>query len=1138
MVVTRLVHVHLQLLPQDDRDHYSNKRLDAPGPLFALHFRMNYRAFLRQLPSALLSTIQRCPSIIDTIKAKAKQITINMHEPFRSGAWSLQPNVNTGVVQAVPRLSPYTAMAHMRRIMTALKKEGKIPTPRQLHLSQWGYNCAIETPEGQQCGLILVLTMLCQVSKGVPTSTMWRALNDFFGHDLIRPIEKGTHGAAGLHRPRQRDRRRHDQAPGKLEKELIAMRRNQDVPYELRIVWPRRPPMSKYFCINTENSVAIRPLFVVENLAKVPPLIENYKGPPFFDALMREGCIEFIDSEEKDARELLVAVRARDLASGKPYTHLEVDPTAILGMMAQMIPFSNHNQSPRDMYYTSMGKQAVSIPCLTYRQRVDMHMYCLDYCQRSLVATKMDRFLVEQSGDVPNGASVIWAVSCMDGYNMEDSIYIKRQAIERGLFNMTYYRTYVAEIKSRGNEEEGFQIPPETAVSRKGACDYSKLGPDGIVPEGTPVVQNDVLIGKVCRINDEFDKDGNQISRVHDRSVVMSKMTHGVVDKVIHVHSGFNGKKIVWVKVRQARTPQVGDKFACYTPDHEVLTSRGWVPVADVTMNDRCATLDPLDSSFRYEEVEDVIEYRVSKVPTVEVENAHVSLKTTVNHSMYCAFDHRLHNAIEAVGKAYNVFDPPYRLVEGSKLLGKTNVRFQKDSRGHRGIGCDAMECILCGYWWRTGCPRTAGGEPVLKAFPRPDILKHVPHRDVSGETFPDAFALTSMVFFEGKRDCIPRWAFALDRDGAFAFLHGIFMASPSKVFADKAVADHVQRLGVHAGIASTVRRLEKGWKVALRKSYESRRPKVKVRESPEVFSGTVHCVTVPTGILCVRRKGKVVWCGNSRHGQKGTVGCVIDEADMPFCPFTGMTPDIILNPHAIPSRMTVGNMIECLVAKKNALEGIAFDDSATTFEKPDLAAAGRVLAKHGYDAMGKQHMVSGVTGEPLDARIFMGPVYYHGLKHFSADKIHSRAHGPNQVVTRQPTEGRSKNGGIRVGEMEKDGLLSHGAMFSLRDRLSDNSDATMVVFCRTCGRIGEHRHSTRYGQGRVTKPFCRGCRRKPCHGFNCVTLPVPFATVLLLRELEAMHIIPKITLKDSQEGGETLAQQLEKMMSAQVPVQ
>ena len=175
---------------------------------------MNYRAFLRQLPSALLSIDPTVPVDHRHHQGKAKQITINMHEPFRSGAWSSQPNVNTGVVQAVPRLSPYTAMAHMRRIMTALKKEGKIPTPRQLHLSQWGYNCAIETPEGQQCGLILVLTMLCQVSKGVPTSTMTSALSTSFRARPDPPHRERDDGAARLHRPRQRDRRGHDQAPG------------------------------------------------------------------------------------------------------------------------------------------------------------------------------------------------------------------------------------------------------------------------------------------------------------------------------------------------------------------------------------------------------------------------------------------------------------------------------------------------------------------------------------------------------------------------------------------------------------------------------------------------------------------------------------------------------------------------------------------------------------------------------------------------------------------------------------------------------------------------------------------------------------------------------------------------------------
>lgn len=191
-------------------------------------------------------------------------------------------------------------------------------------------------------------------------------------------------------------------------------------------------------------------------------------------------------------------------------------------------------------------------------------------------------------------------------------------------------------------------------------------------------------------------------------------------------------------------------------------------------------------------------------------------------------------------------------------------------------------------------------------------------------------------------------------------------------------------------------------------------------------------------------------------------------------------------------------------------------DDTATTFSKVDINAIGKELVKHGYHSMGKQHLISGTTGKPLEMAIFMGPCYYQQLRHMSADKVHSRAVGPRAILTRQPTEGRNRDGGIRTGEMEKDAFIAHGAGFALRDRLSDNSDATPVVICRTCGRIAEHRHSTRFGKGLHNKPFCRGCRKKPCKGYNCVTIPVPFATILLLRELEAMMIVPKIILKDS----------------------
>lgn len=565
MTALRLVHIHLQLLPEDDRDEYSNKRLDAPGPLMALHFRINFRAFLRQLPAALLKTIERCPSIIDVIKTKSKVITVNMREPYKKGNWSLQPGINTGVVQAVPRMTPYTAQAHMRRIMTALKKEGKIPTPRQLQLSQWGVNCAVETPEGQQCGLILVLAMFAQVGRGVPTSKMLAALRVVFGtgpNPLIdmemKDITKDDFlvilngKIIGVTRNAV-----------ELEHTLIAMRRSQDMPSELRVVWHRRRPMSRFFFINTDGSVALRPVFVVDALDKVPLVVtQTGDTQSVWTNLVTAGCVELIDCEEQEARELLVAVKAEDLKQPKPWTHLEVDPTTILGLMAQLIPFSHMNQSPRNMYWSSMGKQAISMPCLSYKNRVDMHMYVMNYCQTSLVATKLDRFIVEQNGSIPTGASVIWAVSTLEGENMEDSIYMKKQALERGLFGMTYYRTFVAETRCRGNEEEMFQIPPETAVGRKGNSDYSKLGPDGIVPEGTHVVEGDVLIGKIARMNDEFDKDGCQITRIHDRSIVMRKLTHGVVDKIIHTCTGFNGHNIVWVKIRQNRMPVVGDKFA------------------------------------------------------------------------------------------------------------------------------------------------------------------------------------------------------------------------------------------------------------------------------------------------------------------------------------------------------------------------------------------------------------------------------------------------------------------------------------------------------------------------------------------------------------------------------------------------
>ncbi len=207
-----------------------------------------------------------------------------------------------------------------------------------------------------------------------------------------------------------------------------------------------------------------------------------------------------------------------------------------------------------------MGRQALSVPSIADR-RSGMHQYVLNYPQRPLVATKMDRHVTKQLGDIPTGQECIWAVLCLDGRNMEDSIYLKKSAIERGLFRITYYRCFTGEARSRGNEEETFEIPDTDCVGRKGRSNYSKLGPDGIVPAGTYVEEGDVLIGKVARIPDEFDENGTQTTRKSDRSTVMRKLEYGYVDRVIATATGADGHPLIRIYIRQTRDPEIGDKL-------------------------------------------------------------------------------------------------------------------------------------------------------------------------------------------------------------------------------------------------------------------------------------------------------------------------------------------------------------------------------------------------------------------------------------------------------------------------------------------------------------------------------------------------------------------------------------------------
>jgi DNA-directed RNA polymerase II subunit RPB2 len=236
----------------------------------------------------------------------------------------------------------------------------------------------------------------------------------------------------------------------------------------------------------------------------------------------------------------------------------------------------------------------------------------------------------------------------------------------------------------------------------------------------------------------------------------------------------------------------------------------------------------------------------------------------------------------------------------------------------------------------------------------------------------------------------------------------------------------------------------------------------------------------------------------SSRMGQKGVIGAILDEEDMPFTE-EGIRPDIIMNPHAIPSRMTIGHLTECLLSILCCKRGERGD--ATMFRDTSLEHICDELEKEGYDRHGRVKLYNGFTGEEFPSLVFVGPTYYQRLKHMAADKDHARSRGPVHILSRQPTEGRSRHGGLRTGEMERDAIIAHGASEFLKDRLLDNSDPSTLTVCGKCGLLAcPSANGTKI---RNKNPFCKVCDS----GDHVQTMNSPFTFKLLLQELQAMNI-------------------------------
>jgi DNA-directed RNA polymerase subunit B len=238
-----------------------------------------------------------------------------------------------------------------------------------------------------------------------------------------------------------------------------------------------------------------------------------------------------------------------------------------------------------------------------------------------------------------------------------------------------------------------------------------------------------------------------------------------------------------------------------------------------------------------------------------------------------------------------------------------------------------------------------------------------------------------------------------------------------------------------------------------------------------------------------------------SRHGQKGVVGLLVNHEDLPYTA-DGVVPDVMINPHAFPSRMTVGMFLESVTGKAAALRGSKMDGSAFVGEK--LEDVKGVLEQNGFKYSGKEVMYDGRTGKPFAVDVFIGVVYYQKLHHMVADKIHARARGQVQMLTKQPTEGRARGGGLRFGEMERDCLIAYGASMMLKDRLLDESDKADIYICERCGLVS-------YYDIKQRRFVCRVCGDKG----KVTSISVAYAFKLLLQEMMSLDVAPRLLIKE-----------------------
>jgi DNA-directed RNA polymerase II subunit RPB2 len=573
----KLIQTSLGWIPPDDRDSYLNKRIELTGTLLNNLFRNYFNKLVKEMQKQIIREIntgswrstedyENIVNMTNIYKImKSTTIENGINRALATGDFSIKQSNSSkvGVAQVLNRLTYVSSLSHLRRINTPLEKSGELIAPRKLHNTTWGFLCPAETPEGQSIGVVKNISYLGHITIPTNSSSLYEYVKPYLlyvdktpAKMLYGKVKVFVNGCwLGI-----------TETPMELYKDLKDKKYKGIINLYTSVVFDFK--LLEIRVCNDGGRLTRPVLRVRDNKALIDKSITDRlvsKELSWNDLLTNckipESVMEYIDPEEQNYA--MIAMKCKDdylqdVNQKFNYTHCEIHPSTIFGVLASCIPYPEHNQAPRNTYQTAMGKQAMGVYATNYDQRMDKTAYVLNYPSRPLVDTRLMNFI--KLNNIPSGTQIHVAIMSHTGYNQEDSVLVNKGSLDRGLFLATIYHTEKDEDKNIIRDEIIRCKPDISKTKGIKFGNYDKLNSEGFIPENTLVENRDIIIAKTIPIK-ENRNDPTKTIKYEDQSKTFRTMEDTYIDKNYTGRNG-DGYNFAKVRVRTLRKPVFGDKFS------------------------------------------------------------------------------------------------------------------------------------------------------------------------------------------------------------------------------------------------------------------------------------------------------------------------------------------------------------------------------------------------------------------------------------------------------------------------------------------------------------------------------------------------------------------------------------------------